>query len=135
MTFRARLTLAYLVLLTTALSGFGLWVYAYVDRNLHQEFHGSVQRQSKQLAKILADDYDAAAERAGDTLAQWSSGQERDTYIVVETREDRDLGLKIVAKNPADTMAGVDLPSVEPGKVVNVRPSANQLGLPLAVYA
>ena len=28
-TFRARLTLAYLVLLTTALSGFGLWVYAY----------------------------------------------------------------------------------------------------------
>jgi signal transduction histidine kinase len=134
-TFRARLTLAYLVLLTTALSGFGLWVYAYVDRNLHQEFHGSVQRQSKQLAKILADDYDAAAERAGDTLAQWSSGQERDTYIVVETRKDRDLALGIVAKHPADTLAGVDLPSVEPGKVVNVRPSANQLGLPLAVYA
>jgi signal transduction histidine kinase len=31
-TFRARLTLAYLVLLTLALSGFGIWVYAYVDR-------------------------------------------------------------------------------------------------------
>ena len=42
MTFRARLTLAYLVLLTLALSGFGIWVYAYVDRNLHHEFYGSV---------------------------------------------------------------------------------------------
>jgi signal transduction histidine kinase len=135
MTFRARLTLAYLVLLTTALSAFGFWVYAYVDRNLHQEFYGSVQRQSIQLAKVLADDYDAAAERAGTTLAQWSTGQERDTYIVVETRTDRELALAIVAKHPADTLAGVDLPSVDPGKVVNVRPSANQLGLPLAVYA
>ncbi|HEX7147700.1 MAG TPA: histidine kinase dimerization/phospho-acceptor domain-containing protein, partial [Actinomycetota bacterium] len=135
MTFRARLTLAYLVLLTTALSGFGLWVYAYVDRNLHEEFYGSVQRQSIQLAKVLADDYDAAAERVGGTLAQWSNGQERDTYIVVETRKDKDLALGIEAKHPADTLAGVDLPSVPPGKVVNVRPSANQLGLPLAVYA
>ena len=95
MTFRARLTLAYLVLLTTALTGFGFWVYAYVDRNLHQEFYGSVQRQSIQLAKVLADDYDAAADRAGATLAQWSSGQERDTYIVVETRKDHDLALAI----------------------------------------
>ena len=135
MTFRARLTLAYLVLLTTALSGFGLWVYAYVDRNLHEEFYGSVQRQSIQLAKVLADDYDAAADRAGGTLAQWSNGQERDTYIVVETRKGKDLALAIEAKHPADTLAGVDLPSVPPGKVVNVRPSANQLGLPLAVYA
>ena len=135
MTFRARLTLTYLVLLTTALSAFGFWVYAYVDRNLHQEFYGSVQRQSIQLAKVLADDYDAAAERAGTTLAQWSTGQERDTYIVVETRTDRELALAIVAKHPADTLAGVDLPSVDPGKVVNVRPADNQLGLPLAVYA
>jgi signal transduction histidine kinase len=135
MTFRTRLTLAYLVLLTTALSGFGLWVYAYVDRNLHEEFYGSVQRQSIQLAKVLADDYDAAADRAGATLAQWSNGQERDTYIVVETRKGKDLALAIDAKHPADTLAGVDLPSVAPGKVVNVRPSANQLGLPLAVYA
>ena len=68
MTFRARLTLAYLVLLTLALSGFGIWVYAYVDRNLHQEFSGSVQRQSKQLAQVLASDYDNSASRAGDIL-------------------------------------------------------------------
>ena len=135
MSFRARLTLTYLVLLTTALSGFGLWVYAYVDRNLHQEFYGSVQRQSIQLAKVLADDYDAAADLSGGTLAQWSNGQERDTYIVVETRKGKELGLGIVAKHPEDILAGVDLPSVPPGKVVNVRPSANQLGLPLAVYA
>ena len=58
MTFRARLTLAYLVLLTTALSGFGLWVYAYVDRNLHQEFYGSVERQGNQLAQLLARNAD-----------------------------------------------------------------------------
>ena len=135
LTFRARLTLAYLVLLTTALSGFGLWVYAYVDRNLHQEFYGSVQRQSIQLAKVLADDYDAADKRAGATLAQWSNGQERDIYIVVEIRRERDLALGIEAKHPADVLAGVDLPSVAPGKVVTVRSSANQLGLPLAVYA
>jgi signal transduction histidine kinase len=135
MTFRARLTLAYLVLLTTALSGFGFWVYAYVDRNLHQEFYGSVQRQSIQLARFLADDYDAATIRANDTLAQWSNGQERDTYIVIETREPRELRLGIEAKHPADALAEVDLPGVAPGQVVNVRPSANDLGLPLAVYA
>ena len=135
MTFRAKLTLTYLVQLTTALSGFGIWVYAYVDRNLHQEFYGSVQRQSIQLAKILADDYDAATVRARDTLDQWTNGQERDTYIVVETREGRELRLGIEAKHPADALAGVDLPSVPPGQVVNVRPSASSLGLPLAVYA
>jgi signal transduction histidine kinase len=135
MTFRARLTLAYLVLLTTALSGFGFWVYAYVDRNLHQEFYGSVQRQSIQLARFLADDYDAATIRANDTLAQWSNGQERDTYIVIETREPRELRLGIEAKHPADALAEVDLPGVAPGQVVNVRPAANDLGLPLAVYA
>jgi signal transduction histidine kinase len=135
MTFRAKLTLTYLVLLTTALSGFGIWVYTYVDRNLHQEFYGSVQRQSKQLAKILADDYDAATVRASDTLDQWTNGQERDTYIVVETQEGKELGLRIEAKHPADVLAGVDLPSVPPGQVVNVRPSASNLGLPLAVYA
>ena len=78
MSFRARLTLAYLVLLTLALSGFGIWVYAYVDRNLHQEFYGSVQRQSKQLAKILADDYDAAVAdlraRGGGALIKTGTG-------------------------------------------------------------
>ena len=135
MTFRAKLTLTYLVLLTTALSGFGIWVYAYVDRNLHQEFYGSVQRQSIQLAKVLSDDYDAATVRASDTLDQWTNGQERDTYIVVETREGRELRMGIEAKHPADALAGVDLPSVPPGQVVNVRPSASSLGLPLAVYA
>ena len=135
MTFRARLTLAYLVLLTAALSGFGLWVYAYVDRNLHQEFYGSVQRQSIQLAQVLASDYDAAASQAGDVLDQWTNEQQRDTYIVVETRKDPELRLEIEAKRPADALGGVDLPVVPPGRVVNVRPSANDLGLPLAMYA
>ena len=135
MTFRTRLTLAYLALLTTALSGFGLWVYAYVDRNLHQEFYGSVQRQSIQLAQVLGGDYDATANRAGDILDQWTNEQQRDTYIVVETRKDPELRLEIEAKRPADALGGVDLPVVPSGRVVNVRPSANDLGLPLAMYA
>ena len=135
MTFRTRLTLAYLALLTTALSGFGLWVYAYVDRNLHQEFYGSVERQSNQLARVLASDYDAAATQVGPTLDQLTNEQERDTYIVVETRKGRELGLDIVAKRPKDALGGVDLPIVPPGQVVKVRPEANNLGLPLAVYA
>jgi two-component system, OmpR family, sensor kinase len=134
-TFRARLTLTYLVLLTTALSGFGLWVYAYLDRNLHQEFYGSVERQSNQLARVLASDYDAAATQVGPTLDQLTNEQERDTYIVVETRKGRELGLDIVAKRPKDALGGVDLPIVPPGQVVKVRPEANNLGLPLAVYA
>jgi two-component system, OmpR family, sensor kinase len=134
-TFRARLTLAYLVLLTTALSGFGLWVYAYVDRNLHQEFYGSVQRQSRQLAQVLASDYDNSASRAGDILDQWTNEQQRDTYIVVETRQGRELKMEIEAKRPKDALGGVDLPVVPPNQVVNVRPSANDLGQPLAMYA
>ena len=135
MSFRARLTLAYLVLLTLALSGFGIWVYAYVDRNLHHEFYGSVQRQSNQLAQVLASDYDRSATQAADTLDQWTNDSEGDTYIMVERRLPRDLRLDIVAKHPADALAGIDLPSVAPGQVVNVRPEANGLGLPLAVYA
>jgi two-component system OmpR family sensor kinase len=134
-TFRARLTLAYLVLLTTALSGFGIWVYAYVDRNLHQEFYGSVERQSNQLASLLASDYDTAAEQVGPTLDRLTNEQEPDTYIVVETRKGRELRLNIEAKRPKDALSGVDLPIVPPGQVVNVRPEANNLGLPLAVYA
>ena len=135
MSFRARLTLAYLVLLTLALSGFGLWVYAYVDRNLHQEFYGSVERQSVQLARVLASDYDTAAERVGDTLDQVTNEQERDTYIVVETRKDPELRLEIEAKRPKDALSGVDLPIVPPGQVVEVPAASNGLGLPLAVYA
>ena len=133
--FRARLTLAYLVLLTLALSGFGVWVYAYVDRNLHHEFYGSVQRQSNQLAQVLSSDYDTAANQAADTLNQWANDSEGDTYIVVERKLPKDLRLDIVAKHPKDALAGVDLPVVAPGQVVNVRPAANDLGLPLAVFA
>jgi signal transduction histidine kinase len=134
-TFRTRLTVAYLALLTLALSGFGLWVYAYVDRNLHQEFYGSVERQSSQLARALGTDYDAAADHVGDTLDQLTNEKERDTYIVVETREDRELHLEIEAKRPADALAGIDLPIVPPGQVVEVPAASNSLGLPLAVYA
>jgi signal transduction histidine kinase len=135
MTFRARLTLAYLLLLTLALSAFGVWVYAYVDRNLHQEFHGSVRRQGVQLAQVLSSDYDTVAGMNNRGLARWTSEREAGTYIVVETRGDRDLRLEVVAKHPEDAMSNRDLPSVPPGQVVDVRPPGNDLGLPLAVYA
>jgi signal transduction histidine kinase len=135
MTFRARLTLAYLLLLTLALSAFGLWVYAYVDRNLHQEFYRSVRRQGVQLAQVLSSDYDAVAGMNNKGLARWTNEREAGTYIVVETRGDRELKLEVVAKHPEEAMSDRDLPSVPPGEVVNVRPRGNDLGLPLAVYA
>src|SRR5215204_6660538 len=54
---------------------------------------------------------------------------------MVERRLPQDLRLDIVAKHPADALAGIDLPDVAPGQVVAVPPAANDLGLPLAVYA
>jgi hypothetical protein len=135
MTFRTRLTLAYLALLTLALSGFGVWVYAYVDRNLHREFYDSVQRQSQQLAQVLGSDYDTAATVDTDRLDRWTNDQERDTFIVVEIREDQEPELKQVAKHPKDALDDLVLPAVPPGQVVNVRPPANDLQLPLAVHA
>jgi signal transduction histidine kinase len=133
--FRARLTLAYLALLTLALSAFGLGVYAYVDRRLHQEFYASVQRQSGQLAQILDDDYEQASTVSSATLDRWSDDKKLDTYIVVEERTDPDPELSVVAKHPADLMATKDLPEVPAGEVVNVRPDANDLHQPLAIHA
>ena len=135
MSFRARLTLTYLALLTLALSAFGLGVYAYVDRRLHQEFYASVQRQSGQLATILDDDYEQASTVSSATLDRWSDDKEPDTYIVVEERTDPDPELAVVAKHPADLMATKDLPEVPPGEVVSVRSDANDLHQPLAVHA
>jgi HAMP domain-containing protein len=135
MSFRARLTLAYLTLLTLALTAFGLGVYAYVDRRLHQEFYASVQRQSGQLAQILNDDYDRATSVGTSTLDRWSDDKEPDTFIVVETRTDPEPELSVVAKHPSDLMAAKDLPMVPPGELVNVPAGANDLRQPLAVYA
>jgi signal transduction histidine kinase len=135
MSFRARLTLAYLALLTLALSAFGLGVYAYVDRRLHQEFYASVQRQSGQLAQILDDDYDRAAHVTSSTLDRWTDDKEPDTFIVVETRTDPEPELSVVAKHPSDLMAARDLPMVPAGELVNVPAGANDLRQPLALYA
>jgi signal transduction histidine kinase len=135
MSFRARLTLAYLTLLTLALTAFGLGVYAYVDRRLHQEFYASVQRQSGQLAQILNDDYDRATSVGTSTLDRWSDDKEPDTFIVVETRTDPEPELSVVAKHPQDLMAAKDLPMVPPGELLNVPAGANDLRQPLAVYA
>jgi signal transduction histidine kinase len=135
LTFRARLTLAYLALLTMALSAFGLGVYAYVDRDLHQEFYGSVQRQGIQLAQVLGSDYETAAELGTATLERWTNEQAPDTYIVVETRQGKEVKQAPAAKHPKEALSGRNLPVVPTGQVVQVRPEANDLGLPLAVYA
>jgi signal transduction histidine kinase len=132
--FRARLTLAYLLLLTLALSAFGLGVYAYVDRNLHQEFYGSVQRQGVQLSHVLTT-YDTANTVGSSILDQWTRDQEADTYIVVETRKDNERTLAPVAKHPATALVDRELPEVPTGRVTIVAREGNDLGLPLAVYA
>jgi signal transduction histidine kinase len=134
MSFRARLTLAYLALLTVALSAFGLGVYAYVDRNLRQEFYASVQRESGQLAQRLSD-FETADNVGSETLDRWTNDQEPDTFIVVETRKDPAPRLEVFAKYPQEAMAARDLPEVPAGRVIKVRSAANDLGLPLAVYA
>jgi hypothetical protein len=132
--FRARLTLAYLLLLTLALSAFGLGVYAYVDRNLHQEFYGSVQRQGVQLSQVLTT-YDTADRVGSSILEQWTEDQEADTYIVVETQKDNERTLAPVAKHPTAALVDRELPEVPTGRVTTVAREGNDLGLPLAVYA
>ena len=134
MSFRARLTLAYLVLLTLALSAFGVGVYANVDRNLHREFSASVQRQGSQLAQVFSDYYNAK-NLDSDTLDNWTRDQKPDTYIAVETREGRARPLEVAAKSPKNVMATRDLPGVPTGRVTTVGPHGNDLGFRLAVYA
>src|SRR6266545_3606404 len=53
MSFRARLTLAYLALLTLALSAFGFGVYTYVDARVHQEFEASFLNQARTFGQLV----------------------------------------------------------------------------------
>jgi signal transduction histidine kinase len=135
MTFRARLTLAYLVLLTLALSAFGAGVYAYVDRNLHREFFSSVQRQGAQYAQQFSNYYTAVSLNKDTALR--TAGQQPDTFVVVATRSDREAQLAPRVKSPGPALVDKTLPQVPVGRVTRVPASAddNQLGLPLAVYS
>jgi len=143
MNFRTRLTLAYLVLLTLALTAFGLGVYAYVDRRLHAELFNSVQSQGHYLGSLLYS-YDAA-ENIHNTLGTRSSaqksGSERakpnpDTYIQVLEGAHRDRSTWVFeSKYPQEVMSGISLPRVQNSRVVIVPAEHNSLAVPLAVYS
>jgi two-component system OmpR family sensor kinase len=120
MTFRIRLTLAYLLLLAVALSAFGLGVYIYVERKLHHEFERSVQTEGKQLAQAMSiyEDETRLRQKLGDAPSVPGS------YIVVQTR--RPGGQLKDIYNPANA----SLPVLPPGRVVfRVTPRLGRLAL------
>ena len=139
MSFRARLTLAYLALLTLALSVFGLGVYAYVDRNLHRQFYSSVQTQGAQYAQLLSDNYYTAYAVSGANLGLGQHGRSLppDTFVVVATRSDKETELTPRVKSPEGPLTEKDLPVVRSRQAITVPASsrANELGVPLAVYS
>ncbi|HZD72063.1 MAG TPA: HAMP domain-containing sensor histidine kinase [Actinomycetes bacterium] len=143
MNFRTRLTLAYLVLLTLALSAFGLGVYAYVDRRLHAELYNSVQSQGQYLGSLLYS-YEAAKNirnTLGSRTQAPKKGNEHakpnlDTYIQVLEGERKDRSdWAIESKYPQEAMSGVTLPRVANGRVAVVPADPNTLGVRLAVYS
>ncbi len=143
MNFRARLTLAYLVLLTLALTVFGLGVYAYVDRRLHAELYNSVQSQGHYLGSLLYN-FDAAKHihsTLGSRSQPQAAGGERpkpnpDTYIqVLEGSNKERRNWAIESKYPQEAMSGVSLPRVPNNRVVIVAAELNRLGVSLAVYS
>ena len=142
MSFRARLTLAYLLLLTLALSAFGLGVYAYVDRRLHAELYNSVQSQGHYLGSLLYN-FDAA-KNIHNTLgsrSQSQNGNDRptpnpDTYIQVREGEKKERSSWATeSKYPQEVMSGINLPRVTNSRVVIVPAHLNTLGVSLAVYS
>jgi signal transduction histidine kinase len=143
MNFRTRLTLAYLVLLTLALTAFGLGVYAYVDRRLHAELYASVQSQGRYLGSLLYS-YDAAKNihnTLGSRRQAKTAGDDRatptpDTYIqVLEGDRKERKTWAIESKYPQEAMSGVTLPRVANSRVAIVPGELNTLGVPLAVYS
>jgi signal transduction histidine kinase len=137
MSFRARLTLAYLVLLMLALTAFGFGVYTYVDRRLHEEFASSVQSQGQALGRLLYS-YDFAHDiHESGQLGRKTPDQRPGTWMQIAMGEGKDRkGWAIDAKTPnTDENADVRLPRVVYNKVTRVQANLNDLGIPLAVYS
>ena len=129
MTFRARLTLAYLVLLALAISAFGVGVYANVDRDLHKRMYDLVANEGANLSGELYN-YDAVLhikpqlEQTSQTPGRYVAVIGRKRGEKVEAVLGRTLGL-------TDT----NLPEVPADARVHVVPaSQNALNAPLAVY-
>jgi signal transduction histidine kinase len=137
MSFRARLTLAYLVLLMLALTAFGSGVYTYVDRRLHEEFASSVQSQGQALGRLLYS-YDFANDiHENGQLGRKTPDQKPGTWMQIAMGENKDRkGWGIDAKSPnTDENADVRLPRVAYNRVTRVQADLNDLDLPLAVYS
>ncbi len=137
MSFRARLTLAYLVLLMLALTAFGFGVYTYVDRRLHEEFANSVQSQGQGLGRLLYS-YDFANDiHQNGQLGRKTPDQKPGTWMQIASGEKKDRkGWGIDAKSPnTDENAGVRLPHVAYNRVTRVQADVNDLHIPLAVYS
>jgi signal transduction histidine kinase len=137
MSFRARLTLAYLVLLMLALTAFGFGVYTYVDRRLHEEFASSVQSQGQALGRLLYS-YDFAHDIHENGLRGRKTPDQRPgIWMQIAMGEDKNRkGWAIDAKTPnTDENADVRLPRVAYNKVTRVHAAYNDLHIPLAVYS
>ena len=137
MTFRVRLTLAYLVLLMLALTAFGLGVYTYVDRRLHEEFANSVQSQGQALGRLLYS-YDLARDvHENGQLGKKTPDQKPGTWMQILGGEVKDRKTwQIDAKSPnTDENSGVKLPRVDYDRVTMVPAELNDLHIPLAVYS
>jgi signal transduction histidine kinase len=129
MSFRARLTLAYLALLTLALSAFGFGVYAYVDARVHREVEESFLNQARTFGQLVQGYYNITINNVRSILT--APG----TYYVVSARhvpsgpEHPNLNL------PSPALGANDLPVVPADRKVHTVPKwDNQLGTTLAVY-
>src|SRR6266508_5029448 len=129
MSFRARLTLAYLALLTLALSAFGFGVYTYVDARVHQEFEASFLNQARTFGQLVQGYYNININNIRSSLT--APG----TYYVVSARhvpagtEHPNINL------PSPALGTNDLPAVPADRKVHTVPKwDNQLGTTLAVY-
>ncbi len=138
MSFRARLTLAYLALLTLALTAFGFGVYTYVDHRLHAEFSSSVQSQGQALGRLLYS-YDTAfnIHTSLGQLGKKTQDQKPDTFILVREGLAKDRGTwSIDAKSPnTEATADLTLPWVAYYRVAVVPSHLNDFHTPLAVYS
>jgi hypothetical protein len=146
MSFRARLTLSYLTLLTLTLTAFGLGVYAYVDRKLHHELYASAQNQSNTFALNLTNYETAAA--VNDILGRNKLGNQNQTanpdlYAEVLELPQRPNGrsqtsgqLQVVGKTRSLSQASFNLPIV-PAAEFTVIPArlTGPINRPMVAYA
>jgi len=134
MSFRARLTLAYLALLTLTLSAFGFGVYAYVDAKLHHEFESAFLTQGRALGQLLQG-YSSVNTNGVRSFMQ----QVRPStyYVVTARRTPKDPYYPDVnVRSQELTGTDVNLPGIPADRKVHTVPERqNELATALAVYS